>query len=91
MVAGPGTTDAELFQNVDVTGWTSVIDAGAQAFQFVLRFRSRAEPMLDQGRAVLEFRDTAAAVLRTEEITLSPSASQWGVVAVIAPAPAIAL
>ena len=62
-------TDGELRQDVDVSGFARWIDQGIQRFAFEGYMRSLAEPVVDTGEVIVEYRDA------TNETVLSQFAS----------------
>ncbi|MEO1367069.1 MAG: choice-of-anchor A family protein, partial [Acidobacteriota bacterium] len=68
---------AELAQSVDVSAFAPTIDAGALRFAFTALAASLDDPVLDEARVIVEFRDEAGAVL--DAFDSGPAASSAGV------------
>jgi uncharacterized repeat protein (TIGR01451 family) len=80
-------TDAELRQDVDLSGYAAFIDAGIQRFVFQGYIRSATESPSDPGRIVVEFLDAGKNVLAAEDSGEIVSTAVWQSVSVLRPAP----
>lgn len=80
--------DSELRQDVDVTAYASLVDAGAQRFEFKGYMRSGAGLPADGSRVVVEYRDASGVVLSSFDSGVVASFSAWAEVSDARVAPA---
>lgn len=78
----PGVVrDAELAQDVDVTGFSAAIDGGAQAFNFAGYVRSFSQGnSSDESRIVLEYRNAAGEILDSFDSGGIDNTTEWQLV-----------
>ncbi|MGB3607759.1 T9SS type A sorting domain-containing protein [Psychroserpens sp.] len=74
--AGANST-AELFQDVDVSAFASLIDTGLQSFYFSCHLRSFNQIPADESRALVEYKDNSGEVLSTYDTGSSNNITEW--------------
>lgn len=69
--------DSELRQDVDVSGFALLVDAGVQAFEFKGYVRSGTDLPADGSRVIVEYRDSSGVVLSSFDSGVVASADAW--------------
>lgn len=80
--------DSELRQDVDVSAFAPLVDAGAQTFEFNGYVRSSAGLSSDGSRVVVEYRDASGVVLSSFDSGVVTSPAAWAEVSDARVAPA---
>jgi choice-of-anchor A domain-containing protein len=79
---------SELWQEVDVSLFAGTIDDNRQLFEFSAHCRVKEQIRYDEPRVMVEYRDSAGALLAVTDISPTPISSSWGLLADTRVAPA---
>ncbi len=68
---------AEIYQDIDVSGNSAVIDLGTQFYSFSCYLRSFNQAPADASKAIVTYRDNSGSVLHTYDTGFGTNQAQW--------------
>lgn len=77
MSAGNAGGMSEIYQEVDLSGYTAEIDAGEAKSSLSVWFRTKVENPEDKGQVVLEYLDSTGVSLETYQSGMTSFSSNW--------------